>query len=168
MRPRSIIITAFAAIVLFTLAAMFVLKEANRSRASIEVYGQVPAFEFTERSGTPFGLKNLEGSLNVVDFIFTKCPGACPVMSGEMLKLYKLYEGSDKVRFVSISVDPDTDTLPVLTEYAESFGVTDDRWVFLRELHSCRSARRRRHRPCNYHRSSNSPQDSAPRRSRCD
>ena len=132
MRPRNIIIAACAVVILFALAAMFVIKKAEHSRASIEVYGHVPQFEFTERSGAEFGLENLKGSLNVVDFIFTKCPGACPVMSGEMVKLYKLYEGSDKVRFVSISVDPDTDTLPVLTEYAESYGVTDDRWVFLR------------------------------------
>jgi len=36
------------------------------------------------------------------------------------------------VQFVSISVDPDRDTLQVLREYAESWDVDDNRWVFLR------------------------------------
>ena len=36
------------------------------------------------------------------------------------------------MQFVSISVDPDTDSLPVLRAYARDLGVTDNRWVFLR------------------------------------
>jgi protein SCO1/2 len=39
---------------------------------------------------------------------------------------------SDQVRFVSINVDPDYDTLPIISEYATQKGAINDRWLFLR------------------------------------
>jgi protein SCO1/2 len=48
-----------------------------------------------------------------------------------MAELYKTYAESDKVQFVSISVDPQNDSLAVLQDYAKKFGVTDSRWSFL-------------------------------------
>jgi protein SCO1/2 len=53
-------------------------------------------------------------------------------MSAAMAQLYQQYAGSEKVRFVSVSVDPDYDSVTVLRKYAADHGVTDDRWVFLR------------------------------------
>ncbi|MCX6832649.1 MAG: SCO family protein [candidate division Zixibacteria bacterium] len=49
-----------------------------------------------------------------------------------MSELYQLYKFSDKVHFLSISVDPDRDSLEVLRRYANDHGVTDDRWLFAR------------------------------------
>jgi protein SCO1/2 len=94
--------------------------------------GQLPDFNFVESTGRPFGLNELKGKINVVDFIFTSCPMICPVMSGKMAQLYRDFADKPQVRFVSITVDPETDTLPVLQAYAKSHGVTDNRWVFLR------------------------------------
>ena len=57
---------------------------------------------------------------------------ACPLMAEQMIPLYQLYKHSEQVQFVSISVDPERDSLPRLREYARGLGVTDNRWVFLR------------------------------------
>jgi protein SCO1/2 len=108
-----------------------VIDRANKSRSEIPVLWEVPDFEFVESSGRPFGLGDIKGKINVVDFIFTNCPNICPVMSAEMAKLYRLYSESPIVQFVSISVDPARDTLEALREYAASWGVDDDRWIFL-------------------------------------
>ncbi|MBK7090123.1 MAG: SCO family protein [bacterium] len=64
--------------------------------------------------------------------MFTRCQGVCPTMSANIKKMYDLYRGSDKVRFLSITVDPDYDTLEVLRTYADGFGVNDGRWIFAR------------------------------------
>lgn len=108
------------------------IKGIDFSSQKLPVLGHVPNFEFVESGGKPFGLEDMKGTINVVDFIFTNCPGACPVMSSKMVRLYQHYKGNDQIRFVSISVDPERDTLETLTQYAADQGVTDDRWVFLR------------------------------------
>jgi protein SCO1/2 len=66
-----------------------------------------------------------------VDFIFTRCPGPCPIMSAQMKELYEIYRDYQQVQFVSFTVDPEYDSLNVLQEYAENYGVDDDRWVFI-------------------------------------
>ncbi|SYZ72606.1 Electron transport protein SCO1/SenC [Candidatus Zixiibacteriota bacterium] len=127
-----ILVWTAAAFFVLAVAALLVLNKASQSRAEIPVLGQLPAFTFTAQDGQPFGRDNMMGKINVVDFIFTHCKGPCPVMASKMSNLYKLYAGSDKVQFISISVDPENDSLSILREYAARQGVTDNRWVFLR------------------------------------
>ena len=105
---------------------------ADSSRGELPVLGNIPDFEMTEQNGTPFGRTDLNGRISVVDFIFTSCPGICPVLGAHMVELYEDFEGYDQIQFVSISVDPDRDSLSVLKEYARGWGVDDNRWVFLR------------------------------------
>jgi protein SCO1/2 len=127
---RNIIYFTIVVIVL-AVAAAFVINQAESSRQAIPVLGEVPDFTFTERSGVPFGLDNMKGRINVVDFIFTNCPGPCPMMSAVMSDLYHYYGKSDRIRFISISVDPLRDTLETLREYAKRFDVDDNGWVFV-------------------------------------
>jgi cytochrome c oxidase assembly protein subunit 15 len=123
---------ASLAVVLMGTLAFGVVDQADRSRDRIPEFGRVPDFTFTERFGQPFGSDSLQGKISVVDFIFTRCHSACPTMCAEMRSLYDLYQHSDLVQFVSIDVDPDYDSLPVMREYLEMYGVTDNRWNFLR------------------------------------
>jgi protein SCO1/2 len=129
--PRAFFLIIAAMIVLAGLAAA-VVDMANESRSRLPVWGQVPEFQFTTQIGRPFGTADMIGRLHVVDFIFTNCQSVCPVLASRFGELYRLYEGSDKVRLVSISVDPDRDSPAALQAYAALQGVTDDRWVFLR------------------------------------
>lgn len=120
-----------AAFILSLLSAL-VISAAKKSIADLPVYGTNPQFQLTERSGVIFNSQQMLGRLWLVDFIFTNCQGACPTMSGHMSDLYKMYAHSDKINFLSISVDPERDTLEVLSDYAKSQGVTDNRWLFTR------------------------------------
>jgi protein SCO1/2 len=52
-------------------------------------------------------------------------------MNAKVAELYKKYSTTNKVRFVSISVDPERDSLTTLRKYAREYGVTDNRWLFL-------------------------------------
>jgi protein SCO1/2 len=115
-----------------SVSALIVIDLANKSRSNFPVLGEVPDFQFTERSGESFGKNNMRGTINVVNFFFTTCVGPCPIMNARVAELYQKYSTTDQVRFVSISVDPKRDSLTVLRKYAEDFGVTDNRWLFLR------------------------------------
>ena len=120
------------ALLILAAGALFIIKKERWVQKDLPVYGQVPAFEFTERNGEPFGLSDMLGKINVVDLIFTRCPSACPIMSAKMQMLYRKFADTDKLQFVSISVDPEYDSLEALQEYATRYGVNDRRWLFLR------------------------------------
>lgn len=90
----------------------------------------VPAFELTSQAGEPFGSDELRGKVWVANFIFTRCPTICPMLTSQMKGLSETLAGTP-VRFVSFSVDPANDTPAVLTEYAERHGADLDRWTFL-------------------------------------
>jgi protein SCO1 len=92
----------------------------------------VPDFSYQTQQGHTFSNKNFSDKITVADFIFTNCPGICPVMSNEMFKLYQDYEGSDQVQFVSFSIDPARDSIEALKQYAEAWGISDQNWYFLR------------------------------------
>jgi len=112
--------------------ALFAIKWANQSRAALDSYGSVPEFNFVERSGDAFGKQQMLGKINVLNFFFTSCRGPCPYMNSKVAELYQKYVTSNRVQFISVSVDPDRDSLNVLQEYAQRYGVNDNRWLFLR------------------------------------
>jgi protein SCO1/2 len=93
-------------------------------------YGAVPSFELTERSGRTVSSDELEGKVWVADFIFTTCPGPCPLMSTHMAALQRATEDLD-LPLVSFTVDPERDTPKVLAEYARRYKADRERWLFL-------------------------------------
>ncbi|MFZ5981199.1 MAG: SCO family protein [Candidatus Zixiibacteriota bacterium] len=129
--PKMLIWTILAMVLLGLLAAL-VVSQAEKSQSQITVWGSLPEFSFTAaHNGEPFGLEQMKGKITVVNFIFTRCRSVCPILMPNFAELYKLYENSDKIQLVSITVDPEFDSLAVLNEYARLYGVDDDRWVFL-------------------------------------
>ena len=73
---------------------------------------------------------DLKGSPYVVSFFFSTCPSICVSQNQKLKELQDEFEGQG-VRFVAISVDPETDTPEVLREYAARFGADPDQWLFL-------------------------------------
>jgi protein SCO1/2 len=100
------------------------------ARRTITSYGTVPEFQLTNQNGQPFGSGELKGKIWIADFIFTSCPGPCPLISSRMAETQRPLEKSD-VHLVSFTVDPETDTPEVLREYAERLHARPGRWDFL-------------------------------------
>ena len=132
INPVAIVITTAMLAILFTVLVTIVIFKADSSQEKLPVLGNITGFELTERSGDTFSTNDMRGKINVVYFFFTSCQGPCPIMAGNMSVLYKAFETNDRVQLVSISVDPATDSLPLLREYAQKQGVTDNRWLFVR------------------------------------
>jgi protein SCO1/2 len=97
---------------------------------SISSYGKVPRFQLTNQEGRPFGLAQLKGKIWIADFIYTMCPGPCPMVSSRMSELQKPLEETD-VHLVSVTVDPEHDTPEILRGYAEKLQAQPQRWDFL-------------------------------------
>lgn len=103
--------------------------QALRQR-TVSSYGSVPSFQLTNQDGQPFGSAQLSGKIWIADFVYTTCPGPCPMISTRMSDLQKPLEKTD-VRLVSFSVDPEKDTPQVLRSYAERLQADPARWDFL-------------------------------------
>ena len=96
----------------------------------LPILGIVPTFSLIERTQQPFGHTDLTGSIWVANFIFTHCPGRCPLLSQRMARLHTTLR-TKPVRFVSFSVDPERDTPEVLQVYARRYRADGQRWLFL-------------------------------------
>ena len=133
MIKKSYIISIIAIFVFLGISATWVISKANSSIQELPpIIKGIPNFEMTSHLGTTFNQDSLKNKISIIDFIFTSCPGPCPIMSDNMRTLYKQYARHSNLQFVSISVDPEYDSEEVLLEYANALGVTDDRWKFLR------------------------------------
>ena len=96
----------------------------------LPVLGVVPDFTLVERAGTPLSARDLSGHVWIADFVFTRCPDVCPLLSQRMAQLQRTFaQAADPVRLVSFSVDPAHDTPQVLEDYAHHFG-GGDQWLF--------------------------------------
>lgn len=83
----------------------------------------------TDSEGNTFNSAELLGKVWIADFIYTNCPAECPRMTSQMHAIQR--ETEKDVRLVSISVDPQRDTPPVLNEFAHRFGGPTKQWIFL-------------------------------------
>jgi protein SCO1/2 len=100
------------------------------SHRPLASFGAVPNFELVNQDAQPFGSRQLSGKIWIADFIFTTCPGPCPIISTRMSELQKPLAKSD-VHLVSFTVDPDKDTPEVLRIYADKLRKEPLRWDFL-------------------------------------
>lgn len=107
--------------------------EQSRWAGGVVVNDQPPLeeFELDECRGGQMRSSDLRGKVWVVTFFFSTCDGSCPRLNSSIKYLNTLEEIKD-VKWVSISVDPDVDTLPVLEAYAKRYGADPERWLFCR------------------------------------
>lgn len=130
MRSIGLIIALFILAVILIGSAVY-MKWSAENTEELPLFGELPEFQFMDHNKASFGKNELLGKISVVDFIFTRCKGPCPIMAVNMGQLYRECAADDRIQFVSISVEPEYDTPEVLTQYADEQGVNDSRWRFL-------------------------------------
>ena len=92
-----------------------------------------PEIRLTDQDGRPFTLSALRGSAVLLDFVFTRCTGPCPILTAAHVRLQQRLGETlgGKVHFVSVTVDPEHDTPEHLRRYARGQGADLARWSFL-------------------------------------
>jgi protein SCO1/2 len=104
----------------------------QRYSRSLALY-DVPDVTLVDMTGAEVRLASVlsyEGPV-LLQFIFTTCPTICPVLSSIFSGAQsKLGADLEKVRMVSISIDPEYDTPARMREYAEKFNAKPQ-WRFL-------------------------------------
>lgn len=93
---------------------------------------------WTTQNNTEMELKELKGDVIVMVMIYTSCQAACPRLAADMRGIEKQIPKAvkSKVKFVLVSIDPETDTPERLKEFSIENEMASDQWVFLRGLES--------------------------------
>jgi len=102
--------------------------------AAVQAASYFPNLELLTQDGDKVRFYDdlLKGKTVLINFLFTACTGVCSPMTANLARVQKRLGdrvGRD-ITMISISVDPETDTPPVLKSYAERFGARPG-WYFL-------------------------------------
>jgi protein SCO1 len=115
------------------------LKTVDGKQVADTLWHRVPDFRLANQLGDTVSWKDMEGNIVIADFFFTHCPNICPRLT---LQMKKLQEGlghieqasertQDSIRFLSISVDPERDSVPALKAWANRFQINPESWWLL-------------------------------------
>lgn len=92
-------------------------------------------FEFTDQYGNKVTPADFDTCIVVANIFFATCPQICPQMNTNLQVVAEKFRGATKgsspVRFLSISIDPEHDSVPVLKEYAKRFKADKLDWQFV-------------------------------------
>ena len=97
----------------------------------LPVLGRVRDFTLRDQANRAMTRQDLLGKTWVADFIHTRCPDQCPMMSRQMQVIQGLLAKESSIRLVSISVNPEHDNPQVLRGYVERYHADTSRWYFL-------------------------------------
>jgi protein SCO1/2 len=92
---------------------------------------QLAGFSLTDSTGRAVTRAELDGKILAVSFLFTGCGTTCPEVSQRMAEIQRLTANQSDVRLVSLTVDPRSDTPPVLAKWGMRYGADTNRWLLL-------------------------------------
>jgi protein SCO1 len=92
---------------------------------------KVEPFSFTNQDGKPFTHENMKGKVAVVNYFFTTCTSVCPRMNNNIKSAYETLKENPDVLFLSLTSDPQRDSVAKLKWYADSMKVNTAKWQFL-------------------------------------
>jgi len=98
---------------------------------------RVPSAKFIDQDGKARTFGSFKGSTVLITFIYTRCPFPtfCPLMDRHFAAIQTQLKSNaalkGRVRLVSVSFDPLTDTPPVLKAHAQKLGADLKTWTFL-------------------------------------
>ena len=95
------------------------------------IYHQIPYFEFVNQDGNKITRDDLLGHVYITDFFFATCPTICPKMTTNMSYIQEKFKDNKNLRFLSITVNPEHDSVSVLAEYAKKVHADTKSWDFV-------------------------------------
>ena len=110
-------------------------QENNNAFSDLSIYNLPEVW--TTQNGDDIALKELKGNVLVVVMIYTSCKTACPILIKDMREIRKqvdtqIPKTAKGVKYLLVSIDPETDTPEHLKAFAKENNMDDDQWLFLR------------------------------------
>jgi protein SCO1/2 len=107
------------------------------------VWQHIPDFTLTNQEGRKVSFSDVSlsdsGRITIINFFFTHCPTICPGMTLQMKQLQRTVtkgvrvgdNTADYVQFISISIDPERDSVQALKKWADRFQIDPVNWWLL-------------------------------------
>jgi len=89
--------------------------------------------KLTDQDGKTFSLDELKGETVLINFMFAGCVSICPVQTVGLRRVHnemQLDPEKDKIKLLSISIAPLSDTPALLKQFAQRFEIDKPSWRF--------------------------------------
>lgn len=98
-------------------------------RDSASLRNVLESLQLTDQNGEAFSMRQLQGHIVLLNFIFTQCSTVCPIQTQRLQQLRQQLMRAHpalNVRFVSVTLTPYWDTPKVLAAYGQRHNIPDD------------------------------------------
>lgn len=92
------------------------------------IYHQIPDVSFINSNSDSLKLASIKNQLILVNFFYSKDQLLTPKINEGVNRIFEEFKGNDIIRFISISIDPEHDSISVLKSYAKSIRAKPNKW----------------------------------------
>ncbi len=89
---------------------------------------RIESFAFTDQDNHAVTNQTFEGKVYIANFFFAGCGSICPKMTTNLNKVADTFKNEKDVLFLSHSVTPERDSVPVLKQFAERYHIDSKQW----------------------------------------
>ena len=142
-KNKFIKIAAIAALIIIPVSFVLMLARAKWVQKKLDYYSQdytgpdkakanhqVGNIVLYDQNGHRVSLSDFDSCIIVANIFFTNCAEVCPRMNGQVEALAREFRKFSKIKFLSVSIDPMNDSIPVLRKYAAQFHADKYNWQF--------------------------------------
>jgi protein SCO1/2 len=95
------------------------------------VYKRVGDFKFVSQTGDTITQDTFKNCIWVANVFFSRCQGICPKISSALTRVQENFKDVKDIKYLSITVDPENDSVQVLEAYAAQFGAIPHKWYLV-------------------------------------
>jgi len=95
------------------------------------IFHTIGSFSLVNQEGATITDKDLQDKIFVANFFFATCKTVCPKMNEQFRRVQEKFKDVPQLKMLSFTVDPDHDSVAVLSEYAHKMGADSSMWWFL-------------------------------------
>lgn len=106
-------------------------KLVDKSVQNVQKLHRVGSFNLTDQDNKTVTENDFKDKIYITDFFFVTCPTICPKMATQMQRVYLEFIDNNEILFLSHTVMPEKDSVPVLKEYANKLEVNTNKWKFV-------------------------------------
>ena len=130
MTKKRVLYLAFF-VVLFAVFYGVLTYTTDFAKVKLTILNTVQNFYFIKQDGSKVSQQEVKNRVYVAEFFFTTCKGICPKMNKNMKAIYEKFKKDSNFLVISHTVNPSTDSLPILNHYADSLGASKENWWFV-------------------------------------
>jgi protein SCO1/2 len=130
MTKKRVLYLAFF-VVLFAVFYIVLTNTTDFAKVKLPILNTVQNFYFIKQDSSKVSQQEVKNRVYVAEFFFTTCKGICPKMNKNMKAIYEKFKTDSNFLVISHTVNPGTDSLPILNHYADSLGASKENCWFV-------------------------------------